>query len=136
MKYIDEYRDGKLARTLAATIAAEATRPGGYRFMKFRGGHTRAISRFGLADLLPARVQLIHGPGCPVCVLPTGRIDMALRLAARPEVTLCTCADVMRVPGSRGNSLLKARAAGADIRMIYSTLDAHRWSSPGSSRST
>jgi hydrogenase expression/formation protein HypD len=126
MKYIDEYRDGKLARTLAATIAAEAARPGGYRFMEFCGGHTHAISRFGLADLLPARVQLIHGPGCPVCVLPTGRIDMALRLAARPEVTLCTYADLMRVPGSRGDSLLKARAAGADIRMIYSTLDALR----------
>ena len=126
MKYIDEYRDGRLARTLAARIA-EDVRPGSlYRFMEFCGGHTHAISRFGLVDLLPANVRLIHGPGCPVCVLPVGRIDMAIGLARRPEVILCTYGDLMRVPASRGATLLKAKAEGADIRMVYSTLDAIR----------
>ncbi len=126
MKYIDEYRDGRLARTLAASITQEARPEGSYRFMEFCGGHTHAISRFGIADLLPANVRMIHGPGCPVCVLPVGRIDMAISLAQRPEVTLCTYGDLMRVPGSRGTTLLKAKAAGADIRMVYSTLDAIR----------
>jgi hydrogenase expression/formation protein HypD len=119
-----EYRDGALARSLAATIAAEALAGRIYRFMEFCGGHTHAISRYGIEDLLPANVRMIHGPGCPVCVLPMGRIDDAIALAARPEITLCTYADLMRVPASRGGSLLKARAAGADIRMVYSTLDA------------
>jgi hydrogenase expression/formation protein HypD len=94
--------------------------------MEFCGGHTHAISRYGIEDLLPANVRMIHGPGCPVCVLPVGRIDAAIRLAERPEVTLCIYGDLMRVPGSHGNSLLKAKAAGADIRMVYSTLDALR----------
>ena len=126
MKYIDEYRDGGLARAIAATIAREAVPGRQYQFMEFCGGHTHAISRYGIEDLLPAAVQMLHGPGCPVCVLPMGRIDDAIRLAVRPEVTLCTYADLMRVPASGGNSLLKARAAGADIRMVYSTLDAIR----------
>jgi len=124
VKYIDEYRDGGLARAIAATIALEATPGRHFQFMEFCGGHTHAISRYGIEDLLPANVQLVHGPGCPVCVLPIGRIDDAIRLAARPEVTLCTYADLMRVPASGGNSLLKAKAAGADIRMVYSSLDA------------
>ena len=95
--------------------------------MEFCGGHTHAISRYGIEDLLPANVRMIHGPGCPVCVLPVGRIDDALSLARRdPEVTLCTYADLMRVPASSGMSLMKAKAAGADIRMVYSTLDALR----------
>ncbi len=123
MKHIDEYRDGALARTIAGRIAAEA-RPGRrYQFMEFCGGHTHAISRYGIEDLLPANVRMAHGPGCPVCVLPMGRIDDAIALAMRPEVTLCTYADLMRVPASGGASLLKARAAGADVRMVYSTLD-------------
>lgn len=126
MKYIDEYRDGGLARAIAATIAREAVPDRQYQFMEFCGGHTHAISRYGIEDLLPASVQMLHGPGCPVCVLPVGRIDDAIRLAMRPEVTLCTYADLMRVPASGGNSLLKARARGADIRMVYSTLDALR----------
>ena len=126
MKYIDEYRDGTLARSIAATIAAEAVPNRHYRFMEFCGGHTHAISRYGIEDLLPANVQMVHGPGCPVCVLPVGRIDDAIRLAMRPEVTLCTYADLMRVPATGGHSLLKAKAAGADIRMVYSTLDALR----------
>ncbi len=126
MKYVDEYRDGRLARALAARIANAADAAGSYHFMEFCGGHTHAISRYGLEDLLPANVRMIHGPGCPVCVLPVGRIDAAIRLAERPEVTLCTYGDVMRVPGSHGTSLLRAKAAGADIRMVYSTLDAVR----------
>lgn len=126
MKYVDEYRDGAIARDLAASIAAEVEPGRRYRFMEFCGGHTHAISRYGIEDLLPEAVRMIHGPGCPVCVLPVGRMDDAIRLAARPEVTLCTYGDLMRVPGSNGSSLLKAKAAGADIRMVYSTLDALR----------
>lgn len=124
MKYIDEYRDGALARAIAATIASEAVASRTYRFMEFCGGHTHAISRYGVEDLLPPNVQMVHGPGCPVCVLPVGRIDHAIALAMRPEVTLCTYADLMRVPASAGASLLKAKAASADIRMIYSPMDA------------
>jgi hydrogenase expression/formation protein HypD len=124
MKHIDEYRDGELARSLAATIAREAAPGRHYQFMEFCGGHTHAISRYGIEDLLPSNVQMVHGPGCPVCVLPIGRIDDAIRLAMRPAVTLCTYADLMRVPASGGHNLLRAKAAGADIRMVYSTLDA------------
>jgi hydrogenase expression/formation protein HypD len=124
MKHIDEYRNGGLARKIASTIAHTAVPARQYRFMEFCGGHTHAISRYGLEDLLPANVQMIHGPGCPVCVLPAGRIDDAIRLAMRPGITLCTYADLMRVPASDGRTLLRASAAGADIRMVYSTLDA------------
>jgi len=124
MKYVDEYRDGRLARSLASSIARIADPGRSYHFMEFCGGHTHAISRYGIEDLLPANVRMIHGPGCPVCVLPVGRIDAAIALAERPEVTLCTYGDLMRVPGSHGTSLLRAKAAGADIRMVYSTLDA------------
>jgi hydrogenase expression/formation protein HypD len=126
MKHVDEYRDGRLAQVLAARIAREADPLASYRFMEFCGGHTHAISRYGIEDLLPANVRLIHGPGCPVCVLPVARIDAAIRLAGRPDITLCTYGDLMRVPGSDGMSLLRAKAAGADIRMVYSTLDALR----------
>jgi len=126
MKYVDEYRDADLAKALAARIAAEAKPGVSYRFMEFCGGHTHAISRYGVEDLLPANVQMIHGPGCPVCVLPIGRINDAIKLAALPQVTLCTYADLMRVPAENGASLMKARAAGADIRMVYSTMDALR----------
>ncbi|MDE1939970.1 MAG: hydrogenase formation protein HypD, partial [Alphaproteobacteria bacterium] len=111
MKHADEYRDGRLARALAARIAHEADPAASYHFMEFCGGHTHAISRYGIQDLLPGNVRMIHGPGCPVCVLPIGRIDAAIRLAERPEVTLCTYGDLMRVPGSHGTSLLKAKAA-------------------------
>ena len=125
MKHTMEYRDGHLARQLAARIAAESAGVSAeYRFMEFCGGHTHAISRYGLEDLLPPVVRLIHGPGCPVCVLPVARIDSAIRLAERPGITLCTYGDLMRVPGSRGVSLLRAKAGGADVRMIYSALDA------------
>ncbi len=124
MKYIDEYRDARLARSLAAAIARTVVPSADYYFMEFCGGHTHAISRYGIEDLLPDNVHLIHGPGCPVCVLPVGRIDAAIRLAARPGVILCTYGDLMRVPGTKGTSLLGARAAGADVRMVYSTRDA------------
>jgi hydrogenase expression/formation protein HypD len=92
--------------------------------MEFCGGHTHAIFRYGVQDLMPGNVEFIHGPGCPVCVLPTGRIDNAIRLAERQDVILCTYADLMRVPATGRNSLLKAKANGSDIRMIYSTQDA------------
>ncbi|MBG0809147.1 hydrogenase formation protein HypD [Methylosinus sp. H3A] len=124
MKHVDEYRDGELARAIAQRIREEAQSERAYRFMEFCGGHTHAISRYGIEDLLPENIRLIHGPGCPVCVLPMGRIDDAIRLAERKEVTLCTYADLMRVPASGGSSLMKAKANGADIRMVYSTLDA------------
>ncbi len=123
MKHVDEYRDGAAARAIAQRIAAEAVLPS-YRFMEFCGGHTHAIARYGLADMLPPSVRMIHGPGCPVCVLPMGRIDEAIALLQRPGITLCTYADLMRVPASGGRSLLLAKAAGADVRMVYSTLDA------------
>jgi hydrogenase expression/formation protein HypD len=126
MKYIDEFRDGALARQLAGAIAREAAQPRSYNLMEFCGGHTHAISRYGLADLLPANVRMIHGPGCPVCVLPIGRIDNAIELAARPGLILCTYADTLRVPASKGLSLVKAKARGSDIRMVYSSTDAVR----------
>ncbi len=126
MKYVDEFRDAGLARDVAAAIAAAADPARAYRFMEFCGGHTHAISRHGIEDMLPANTRMIHGPGCPVCVLPAGRIDMAIALAARPEVTLCVYGDLMRVPGSKGRSLQRAKAEGLDIRMVYSTVDAIR----------
>ena len=124
MKYVDEFRDGDLARTIAANIAGEVRPEQRYHLMEFCGGHTHAISRYGLADLLPSAVRLIHGPGCPVCVLPIGRVDQAICLALEHEVTLCTYGDCLRVPASGGLSLMKAKARGADVRMVYSTLDA------------
>jgi hydrogenase expression/formation protein HypD len=128
MKYVDEFRDGELARTIAARIAQAADPGRTYHFMEFCGGHTHAISRYGVKDLLPPNVVMVHGPGCPVCVLPIGRIDMAIELAleAKDKVTLCTYADTVRVPASGGLSLLKAKAQGADIRMVYSAADALR----------
>lgn len=123
MKEIEAYRDPALAAGLARAIAQEA-RGRTYAFMEFCGGHTHAISRHGLEDLLPPGVRMIHGPGCPVCVLPIGRLDMAIALAQRPEVILCCYGDMMRVPASGGMSLLKAKAAGADVRMVYSPLQA------------
>jgi len=126
VKFVDEFRDGDLARVLAAKIA-RAVEPGRrYNFMEFCGGHTHAISRYGVTDLLPESVNMVHGPGCPVCVLPIGRIDNAIALALEHNVTLCTYADTMRVPASKGSSLMKAKAAGADIRMVYSAADALR----------
>jgi len=124
MKYVDEFRNGAQARGIAARIHA-AVQPGRtYRLMEFCGGHTHAIARYGLAALLPSQIELIHGPGCPVCVLPIGRIDSALELVLDRRVTLCTYGDTLRVPASRQMSLYKARAQGADVRVVYSVTDA------------
>jgi hydrogenase expression/formation protein HypD len=124
MKYVDEFRDGALAQNLAASLQAEVDPSRNYSFMEFCGGHTHALARYGVVDLLPDNVRMIHGPGCPVCVLPIGRIDMAIQLALDQGVMLCTYGDVMRVPASEGLSLLRAKARGADIRMVYSPADA------------
>jgi hydrogenase expression/formation protein HypD len=126
MKYIDEFRDGGLAREIAGAIAREAQPGRRYHLMEFCGGHTHAISRYGIKDLLPPNVRMVHGPGCPVCVLPVGRIDNAIELAARPGLILATYADTMRVPASKGLSLMKAKARGCDARMVYSSADAVR----------
>ncbi len=123
MKYIDEFRDGEVALKVAARIAAEADPARRYKLMEFCGGHTHAISRYGVADLLPAPVRMIHGPGCPVCVLPIGRVDLAIGLALEHKVILCTYGDCLRVPASNGLSLLKAKARGGDVRMVYSPAD-------------
>lgn len=126
MKYIDEYRDGALAAHLSKAIVMAATSGREYRFMEFCGGHTHAIARYGVPDLLPANVRMIHGPGCPVCVLPIGRIDMAIKLALKQHAIVCTYADTLRVPASDGLSLMRARAQGGDIRMVYAVDDALR----------
>lgn len=124
MKYIDEFRDGRLARQLGARIAAEVAPGHAYRFMEFCGGHTHAIAHYGVLDLLPANLRMIHGPGCPVCVLPIGRVDMAIELALKHGVMLCTYGDTLRVPASDDLSLMKAKALGGDIRIVYSAADA------------
>lgn len=124
MKYIDEFRDGDVARKIADRLAIEARGERQYSFMEFCGGHTHAISRYGVSELLPANVRMIHGPGCPVCVLPIGRVDMAIKLALEHDVIVCTYGDTMRVPASDSLSLTKAKARGGDIRMVYSAADA------------
>lgn len=124
MKYVDEFRDGAVARGLAERLAADVDPARSYSFMEFCGGHTHAISRYGIAELLPQNVRMVHGPGCPVCVLPIGRIDQAIALALDRGVILCTYGDVMRVPASESLSLMRAKARGADIRMVYSAADA------------
>jgi hydrogenase expression/formation protein HypD len=123
MKYVDEYRDPALITTVAHEIRRTADPNRHYRIMEVCGGHTHAIYRHGLRDILPDNVEMVHGPGCPVCVLPTGRVDDGLAIAAQPNVALACFGDMMRVPGTKGTPLeLKAR--GADIRMVYSPLDA------------
>jgi len=124
MKYVDEYRDKNLAKKLAADIAREADKSRDYNVMEFCGGHTHAIFRYGVQDLMPENVKFVHGPGCPVCVLPIPRIDNAIELAERHEAIVCTYGDMMRVPASKKKSLIKSKAAGADIRMVYSNQDA------------
>ena len=126
MKYVDEFRRKDIARNLAKEIASEADTGRTYNFMEFCGGHTHAIFRYGVQDLMPPNVKFVHGPGCPVCVLPIPRIDMAIEIAERHAAILCTYGDMMRVPASKKNSLIKAKAAGSDIRMVYSTQDALR----------
>lgn len=121
MKYMDEYRDRDGIRRLADSIRRIATRP--HAIMEICGGQTHSIIRFGLDQLLPDEVSLVHGPGCPVCVTPLEMIDKAIRLAAMPDVILCTFGDMMRVPGS-GQDLMGIKAMGGDVRFVYSPLDA------------
>jgi len=121
MKFVDEYRGAEATHALAAAIARTVTRP--WTIMEICGGQTHSIVKFGLDELLPASITLVHGPGCPVCVTPVELIDAAVTLAARPGVTLCSFGDMLRVPGT-GTDLLTARARGGDVRMVYSPLDA------------
>ena len=128
MRFVDEYRAPEQVMQLidhlrerAVHLPYTAERP--LRIMEVCGGHTHAIFKFGLDQLLPDNVEFIHGPGCPVCVLPMGRIDSCVEIASHPEVIFCTFGDAIRVPGKQG-SLLQAKARGADIRIVYSPMDA------------
>ena len=121
MKYIDEYRDGETARRYASALSALVTRP--WNIMEVCGGQTHAIVRFGLDELLPKEVTLIHGPGCPVCVTPVEKIDKALAIAALPQVIFCSFGDMLRVPGSE-RDLFAVKSEGGDVRVVYSPMDA------------
>jgi len=122
VRFVDEYRDPVAARALVARITTLAG-DDHFKFMEVCGGHTHTIYRHGIEHVLPANIELVHGPGCPVCVIPMGRVDDAIALAKAPGVIFTTFGDMMRVPGSNGN-LLKAKAEGADVRFVYSPLDA------------
>ncbi|MDJ0686734.1 MAG: hydrogenase formation protein HypD [Alphaproteobacteria bacterium] len=128
MKYVDEFRDPQKARALLAEIESlidqvPACQDRPLYLMEVCGGHTHSIFKYGIENLLPKKIELVHGPGCPVCVLPMGRVDDCVALAEIPGVILCTFGDAMRVPGSK-KSLMQAKADGADVRMVYSPLDA------------
>ncbi|MGR6320163.1 hydrogenase formation protein HypD [Micromonospora soli] len=123
MRFVDEYRDADKAQALATQIAALCEPGRQYKFMEVCGGHTHTIYKHGIEDYLPESVSLVHGPGCPVCVIPMGRVDDAIAIANEPGVIMTAFGDMMRVPGGTG-SFLDAKAAGADIRMVYSPLDA------------
>jgi len=123
VRFVDEFRQPELIARTTEEIRRLADPDHHYRFMEVCGGHTHAIYRFGLKDLLPPNIELIHGPGCPVCVLPMGRIDDGLAIAARPDVIFAAFGDMMRVPGAHG-SPLEHKARGADIRIVYSPTDA------------
>ncbi|HEY2203708.1 MAG TPA: hydrogenase formation protein HypD [Pseudonocardia sp.] len=125
MRFVDEFRDAEKARMLSARIAGLCEPGRRYTFMEVCGGHTHTIYKHGLEDYLPETVSLVHGPGCPVCVIPMGRLDDAIALAEQPDVIMTTFGDMMRVPGGRG-SFYDANAGGADIRMVYSPLDSLR----------
>src|SRR5215813_5186604 len=121
MKFVDEYRQGEIARRLTRQIARLTDRR--LKVMEVCGGHTHTIFKYGIEDLLPLNIEMIHGPGCPVCVIPLGRVDDSISIALQPGMIFTTFGDMMRVPGSK-TSLLSAKAAGADVRMVYSPLDA------------
>jgi hydrogenase expression/formation protein HypD len=123
MKYLDEYRDPLAAGKLLQALRAAATRP--WTIMEVCGGQTHTIVRYGIDELLPAGVELVHGPGCPVCVTPLELIDKAIAVASRPEVIFCSFGDMLRVPGSR-RDLFAVKAAGGDVRIVYSPLDCLR----------
>ena len=121
MKYIDEYRDGSVAQALSRKIKETSTRP--VRLMEICGTHTMAIFRHGIRSLLPSSIDLVSGPGCPVCVTSMEEVDRSVKLARREEVILATFGDMLRVPGTE-SSLQGEKAKGADVRMVYSTFDA------------
>ncbi|HMJ13941.1 MAG TPA: hydrogenase formation protein HypD [Polyangiaceae bacterium] len=121
MKYVDEYRDPALARRLSLAIAVAATRP--WTLMEICGGQTHSIVRYGVDMLLPDSIELVHGPGCPVCVTPLEIIDRAHAIASRKDVIFCSYGDMLRVPGTRGD-LIRAKSEGADVRVVHSALDA------------
>jgi hydrogenase expression/formation protein HypD len=125
MKFVDEFRNPELAQALGTQIAALCVPGRHYKVMEVCGGHTHAIYRYGVHDYLPETLELVHGPGCPVCVIPMGRVDDGIAIAEQPGVILTCFGDMMRVPGGR-ESFLDANARGADIRMVYSPLDALR----------
>src|SRR5277367_572840 len=121
MKYLDEFRDADTARALAAAIAKAVTRP--WTIMEVCGGQTHTIVKYGIDEVLPAGVELVHGPGCPVCVTSLEMIDRAHAIASRPGVIFCSFGDMLRVPGSCGD-LLQVKSQGGDVRIVYSPLDA------------
>lgn len=123
MKYIDEYRDERIVRALVADIARRVTRP--WVLMEICGGQTHTLMRYGIDELLPPQIELVHGPGCPVCVTPLETIDKAIEIAARPDVIFVSYGDMLRVPGSRSD-LFRVKAAGGDVRVVYSPMDALR----------
>ena len=123
MKCVDEFRDAELGRAVSAEIASTVDAGRHYKVMEVCGGHTHSIYKYGVDDLLPPNVELVHGPGCPVCVIPMGRVDDGIAVAKTDGVIFTCFGDMMRVPGSDG-SLLDAKAQGADVRMVYSPLDA------------
>jgi hydrogenase expression/formation protein HypD len=125
VRYVDEFRDAELGRGVAGQILSLVEPGRHYKLMEVCGGHTHSIYKYGIDDLLPANVELVHGPGCPVCVIPMGRVDDGIAVAHEDGVIFTCFGDMMRVPGSDG-SLMDAKAAGADIRMVYSPLDALR----------
>jgi hydrogenase expression/formation protein HypD len=124
VKYVDEFRDPAAARRLVGEIRSLADGDRHYKFMEVCGGHTHTIYRHGIEQLLPDTIELVHGPGCPVCVIPMGRVDDAIHVAEQPDLIFTSFGDMMRVPGSDGDNLLAAKARGADVRMVYSPLDA------------
>ena len=121
MKYIDEYRDRKIARAQIAALHRKVTRP--WILMEICGGQTHTLMRYGIDDLIPRQIELVHGPGCPVCVTPLEVVDKAIRIASLPDVTLVSYGDMLRVPGS-GTDLLHVKAEGGDVRMAYSPMEA------------
>ncbi len=122
MRFVDEYRDREKAQALAANIATLVEPGRRYGLMEICGGHTHTIYKHGIEDYLPEEVQLVHGPGCPVCVIPMGRVDDAIWIAEQEGVIMTSFGDLLRVPGARG-SFLDAKARGADIQMVYSPLE-------------
>jgi hydrogenase expression/formation protein HypD len=125
VRFVDEFRDAELGRALAAEILGLVEPGRHYKVMEVCGGHTHSIYKYGIDDLLPANVELVHGPGCPVCVIPMGRVDDGIAVARQPGVIFTCFGDMMRVPGAH-DTLLDAKAEGADVRMVYSPLDALR----------